>query len=174
MKNHLMKIQTIIVYSVQTISISLFVLYLGFMTHYYVLFYDGTFEMFEYYKQLQVFNKEGFRLVILFVLFSLVLLVFELHKIRPGLFGLVAVLGMTMYVSINSLLLINVMPKYKRGYLALDFSSLEEYTPSTFVFDAGIVLQYLLIGLLVTLSIIAILTFVQRLKDRNPLVRKLS
>ncbi len=51
-----MKIQAILTYSVQAISVSLFLLYLGFMTHYYVLFYDGTIEMYEYYKQLQIFN----------------------------------------------------------------------------------------------------------------------
>ena len=174
MKNRLMKIQSILVYAVQAISISLFVLYLGFMTHYYILFYDGTFEMFEYYKQLQVFNKEGFSLVILFVVFSLLLLVFELQKIRPGLFGLASVLGATVYISMNSFLLINVIPKYKQGYLALDFSSMEEYNPSTFVFDAGVGLHYLLVGLLIVLSIVSIVTFVQRLKVGDPLIRRLT
>ena len=64
MNNYLMKAQRILVYAIEIVIIALFVLYLGFMTQYYVLFYDGTFEMFEYYKQLQVFNKEAFNLAI--------------------------------------------------------------------------------------------------------------
>lgn len=172
MKINLLKIQRIFIYAVLVVSIALFILYLGFMTHYYVLFYDGTFEMYEYYKQLQVLNKEGFQLVISFVVLGFVLLVFELHKNRPGLFGLAAVIGTAVFDTMNSLQLINVIPKYKRGYLALDFSGMEEYTPSTFAFDAGVVLHYALIGLLVVLTIISLITFVQRLKEGNPLVRK--
>ena len=169
-----MKVQAVAVYSVLTISVSLFVLYLGFMTHYYVLFYDGTSEMFEYYRKLQVLNKEGFSLVVRFAIFAFILLVLELHKIRPGLVGLVAVLGTTVFVTVNSLSLLNVIPKYKLGYLALDFSSMEDYTPSTFVFDTGIVLHTILIGLLIILSIVAFSTFVQRLREGKPIVRKSS
>jgi len=145
----------------------------GLMTHYYILFYDGTMEMFEYYKLLQVFNKEAFSLAIIFVVLVLVLFVFDLHKIRPGLFGLAAAIAVTVYVSLSSISLINVIPKYKRAYLALDFAELENYNPSTFVFDAGIALHSILIGLLVVFSIVAILTFVQRLRDGNPIIRKL-
>lgn len=174
MKNHLMKIQSYAVYSIEIVFIALFVLYLGFMTHYYILFYDGTFEMFEYYKKLQIFNKEAFSLIVQFVLFAVVLLIFELHKVRPGLFGLIFTLSMTAFVSINSFLLIRVIPIYKRGYLALDFTSMEDYTPSTFVFDLGLLLHFTLIGLLLFFTVIAIANFAQRLKDGNPLIRKLK
>ncbi|KAA3661119.1 MAG: hypothetical protein DWQ04_17415 [Chloroflexi bacterium] len=143
------------------------------MTQYYILFYDGTFERFEYYKQLQVFNKEAFSVAIQFVVLALVLLMFELHKIRPGLFGLAMVLITTVYITLNSISLISVIPEYKRGYLALDFTSLEEYVPSTFVFDAGIVLHVLLIGILVLFSVVALMTFGQRWKDGNPIIRRL-
>ena len=173
MKNYLMSAQSMLVYAVETVCIALFVLYLGFMTHFYVLFYDGTMEMFEYYKQLQVFNKEAFSLVLLFVVLAMVLILFDLHKIRPGLFGIAAAISVTVYISLTSLSLINVIPKYKKGYLALDFAELENYSPSTFVFDAGIVLHAVLIGLLVIFSVVAILTFVQRLKEGNPIIRKL-
>ncbi len=173
MKNYLMKAQSTLVYAVETVCIALFVLYLGFMTHYYVLFYDGTMEMFDYYKRLQVFNKEAFNLAILFVVLAFVLLLFDLHKIRPGLFGVAVAIAVTAYVSLSSISLINVLPKYKQGYLALDFAELENYNPSTFVFDAGIALHSILIGLLVIFSVVAILTFVQRLKEGNPIIRKL-
>ena len=174
MAKYLMKTQSVLVYTIEIISIALFVLYLGFMTHYYVLFYDGTFEMFEYYKQLQVFNKEAFNIAMQFVLFSLALLVFDLHKTRPGLFGLILVIVTAVFVSLNSLTLINVIPKYKRDYLALDFTELEEYVPSTFAFDAGIALHGILIGVLVILAIVAILTFIQRIKEGNPIIRRLT
>jgi len=172
-KNHLMKAQSRLVYAVEIVCVALFVLYLGFMTHYYVLFYDGTVETFEYYKKLQVFNKEAFNLAIIFVVLALALLVFELHKYRPGLFGLALVLGSTAYISLNSMVILRVIPKYKQSYLALDFSTMEDYIPSAFVFDAGLVLHSILIGLLAILTVVAILTFIQRLKDGNPLVRKL-
>lgn len=174
MKNNLMKAQSNIVYAVEVVSIALFVLYLGFMTHYYVLIYDGTFEMFEYYKKLQIFNKEAFGLTVRFVLFALALRVFELHKVRPGLFGLIMALSATLFISINSLLLIQVVPLYKKGYLALDFTSLKDYTPSTFAFDVGLLLHFILIGLLLIFAVIAIANFVQRLKEGNPLIRKLT
>jgi hypothetical protein len=172
--NRLMKAQTILVYAVQVICIALFVVYLGFMTHYYILFYDGTFEMFEYYKQLQVFNKEAFSLAVQFVVFALLLFIFELQKVRPGLFGLIAVFTMTIYTTMNSFALINVLPKYKRGYVSLDFSSMEDYIPSTFAFDTAVVLHYLLIGLMVLFTLVATTTFIQRLRDGNPIIRNLT
>lgn len=174
MKNDLMKIQSVLVYAIEIVSVALIVLYLGFITHYYILFYDGTFEMFEYYKKLQIFNKEAFNLTIQFVLFAWALLVFELHKVRPGLLGLIMALSATLFISINSLLLIQVIPIYKKGYLALDFTSLKDYTPSTFVFDVGLLLHFTLIGLLLVFAVIAIANFVQRLKEGNPLIRKLT
>ncbi|MBP7962949.1 MAG: hypothetical protein KBG20_07260 [Caldilineaceae bacterium] len=169
MNNLLMKAQSKLVYGVEIVSVALFVLYLGFMTHYYILFYDGTAEMYEFYKKLQVFNKEAFSLAIIFVVLAVALLVFELHKSRPGWVGLALVIGTTAFVSMQSISLINVIPKYKQGYLALDFSTLNNYVPSTFVFDAGLVLHSILIGLLAIFTVVAILTFVQRLKDRNPI-----
>lgn len=173
MKNHLMNAQSKLVYGVEIVCIALFVLYLGFMTHYYILFYDGTTEMFDYYKKLQVFNKEAFNLAMIFVVLALVLFVFELHKYRPGLVGLVYVLGTAAYVSLKSFSLINVIPKYKRSYLALDFSTMDDYVPSTIAFDAGLLLHSILIGLLAIFAVVAILTFVQRLRDGNPIVRRL-
>jgi len=169
-----MKAQSILVYAVEIVIVLLFVLYLGFMTQYYSLFYDGTLEMLEYYKKLQVFNKEAFSFAIQFVVLGLVLLACELHRNRPGLFSLAYVLIMTGFVSMNSVLLIRVIPKYKRGYLALDFSSMKDYVPSTFAFDVGLILHYILIGLLIIFTLVAISTFVQRLKEGHPIVRKLS
>ncbi len=109
MENHLLKAQSKLVYGVEIVCVALFVLYLGFMTHYYILFYDGTAEMFEFYKKLQVFNKEAFNLAIIFVVLALVLLVFELQKYRPGLIGLVFVIGMTAFISLNSITILRVV-----------------------------------------------------------------
>lgn len=173
MKFKLMQVQSSLICAVVIVLAALFVLYLGFMTQYYVLFYDGTMETGKYYKQLQVFNKEAFGLTIQFLVFALILLAFELHKNRPGLFGLAFVITMTAFISQKSLQLIGVIPKYKRGYLSLDFSSMEEYVPSTIVFDTGLVLHYVLIGLLAALGIVVILTFTQRIKEGKPLIRKL-
>ncbi|MEM7114618.1 MAG: hypothetical protein AAF614_19430 [Chloroflexota bacterium] len=130
--------------------------------------------MFEYYKQLQVFNKEAFNIALLFIVMAGLLSVFGLNKYRPGLAGLVVAIGTTVFVVLRSLALLNVIPLYKRGYLALDFAELEDYTPTTFVFDAAVWLHYLLIGVFVLLAIVASISFTQRLREGYPLIRKLQ
>ena len=172
MKNYLMKAQKVLVYAVAVVVLALTVLYLGFMTQYYVLFYDGTMETFEYYKLLQVFNKEAFSIAVMFVILVVTLLVFALHKYRPGLFGLIVALGTAGFMIMRSLSLISVIPKYKRAYLALDFSSMEEYVPSTFPFDAAMVLHSALIGVVSIFIIVALAAFIQRLREGNPIIRK--
>ncbi len=174
MKLNIMRIQAFLIFAVIATVIAIFILYLGFMTQYYVLFYDGTFEMFEYYKQLQVFNKEAFNIALIFLVFAALLSTFRLQSYRPGLAGLILVIITTIYLSMRSLSLISVLPKYKNNYLKLEFAELEDYTPTTFVFDAGVYLHYLLIGLLVLLTIVACITFFQRLKEGNPLIRRLA
>jgi hypothetical protein len=167
-----MKGQRALVFAVVLVALALFVLYLGFMTQYYVLFYDGTMETFEYYKTLQIFNKQAFGIAVIFVILAFTLIVFALHKYRPGLVGLIVVLGVTGFMIVQSLALMSVIPKYKRNYLALDISSMEEYVPTTFVFDAAMILQATLIGVSAILIIVAFATFVQRLREGNPIIRK--
>lgn len=174
MKNYLLRSQSLLVYAVEIVCLLLFVLYLGFMTNYYILFFDGTMEMFEFYKLLQVFNKEAFNLAVIFVVLGVILLVFDLQKYRPGLFGLLVVFGVSAFMIMNSLSILTVLPKYKQAYVSLDFSSLEDYVPTTFVFDAAFVLHWVLIGLLVILSVVAVATFIQRLREGNPLIRRLQ
>lgn len=174
MKNKLLKSQSMLVYAIGVVCLALFVIYLGFMTQYYILFFDGTMEMFEYYKLLQVFNQEAFNLIIIFVALVVVLLAFELHKFRPGLFGMLVVFGTAAFMIVRSMAILNVLPKYKQAYLNLDFSELENYVPTTFVFDAAFVLQWALIGLLVIFAVVAVATFIQRLREGNPLVRRLQ
>ncbi len=167
-----MKIQAGLVYSVGTVSALIFVLYLGFMTQYYVLFYDGTDELYEFYRQLQVFNKEAFIIALQIVVLTLILMTFELHKYRPGLLGVIYVLGMTIYISLISFRLLDVLPKYRRDYLASDFTSMEGYTPSTLAFDIGLIFHYVQVGLLIAFCIVVVITFVQRLREGNPIIRK--
>lgn len=173
MFSNLIRIQATLVYAIITLVVALFVLYLGFMTRYYVLFFDGTFEMFEYYKELQVFNKEAFNIALLFVVMAGLLYVFGLNKYRPGLASLVVTGGAAAFVTTRSLSLLSVLPLYKSGYLALDFTEMDDYTPTTFVFDTAVWLHYLLIGVFALLTITAIASFVQRLREGHPLIRKL-
>ena len=169
-----MRIQAILVYAIIALVVALFILYLGFMTRYYILFFDGTPEMFDYYKTLQVLNKEAFSIILYFVVCAGVLSAFRVNQYRPGLAGLAVVIGATVFFTQRSLALINVLPKYKRNYLALDFTELEEYTPTTFVFDAGVILHYLLIATAVLLTIVSLITFIHRLKEGKPLIRRLT
>lgn len=173
MKNRLLKSQSLLVYAIGVVSVVLFVIYLGFMTSYYILFFDGTFEMFEYYELLQVFNKEAFNIAVIFVALVVVLFAFELHKVRPGLFSLLVGLGVGAFMVTRSLTLLNVIPKYKNAYLKMDFSPLENYDPTTFVFDAAFAMHWVLIALLVIFAVVAVVAFVQRLREGKPLVRRL-
>lgn len=174
MFSNFIRIQATLVYAIIALVTALFVVYLGFMTRYFILFYDGTFEMFEYYKQLQVFNKEAFNITLLFIVVVALLFLFGLSNYRPGLASLAVAVGTTIFVTLRSLALLSVLPIYKRGYLALDFAELEGYTPTTFVFDTAILLHYLLIGSFVLLTIVAIASFSQRLREGHPLIRRLQ
>ncbi len=152
---------------------ALFVLYLGFMTQYFVLFFDGTMETFEFYKQLQVFNKEAFSIALWFIVVVALLYAFGLARYRPGLGSLLATVGATAVIISRSMALLGVLPVYKRGYLALDFEPMEDYVPTTFVFDTAVTMHYLLIGAFVLLTLVALASFSQRLREGKPLVRKL-
>ena len=174
MFSNLIRIQAILVYAIIAFVVALFIVYLGFMTRYYVLFFDGTFEMFEFYKELQVFNKEAFNITLLFIVMTALLYAFGLSNYRPGLASLAVAIGTTAFVTLRSLALLSVIPLYKRGYLALDFAELDEYTPTTFAFDAATLLHYLLIGSFVLLTLVAIASFAQRLREGHPLIRKLQ
>lgn len=171
-EKYLMKIQAGLVYSVVTVSALIFVLYLGFMTQYYVLFYDGTDELYELYKQLQVFNKEAFTVALHIVLLAVILMSFQLSKYRPGLLGVIYVPVMTIYISLSSFPLLDDLSKYKGGYLASDFTSMEEYIPSTLAFDIGLIIHYVQVSLLISLCIVAVITFVQRVREGHPIIRK--
>lgn len=166
-----MKIQAGLVYSVVTVSVLIFVLYLGFMTQYYVLFYEGTDAMYEHYLQLQVFNKEAFNVALQIALLTAILMTFQLSKYRPGLLGAIYVPIMTIYISLSSIPLVNDLAIYKNDYLAFDYTSMDDYTVSTLAFDIGSIIHYVQLGLLVTLCIVAIISFVQRLRDGHPIIR---
>jgi len=167
-----MKIQAGLVYSVVAVSALIFALYLGFMTQYYDLFIYGTDELYEFYLQLQVFNKEAFRIALQIMLLAVILMTFQLSKHRPGLLGMIYVPAITIYISLRSLPLLDDLSKYRLDYIASDFTSMEEYTPSTLAFDIGFIFHYVQIGLLIALCIVAVITFVQRLKEGNPIIRK--
>ena len=172
MFSNLIRIQATLVYAIIALVVALFIVYLGFMTRYYVLFFDGTFEMFEFYKQLQVFNKEAFNITLLFIVMAALVYVFGLSSYRPGLGSLAVAVGTTVFVTLRSLALLSVIPLYKGGYLALDFAELDDYTPTTFAFDAATWIHYLLIGSFVLLTVVAIVSFIQRIQEGHPLIRK--
>ena len=116
--------------------------------------------------------KEAFNIALLFIVATGLLSLFGLSKYRPGLAGLIVALGSTIFVILRSLALLAVIPLYRQGYLDLDFAEVD-FAPSTFVFDAALWLHYLLIVVFVLLAFVAIASFVQRLREGNPLIRKL-
>lgn len=167
-----MKIQTSLIHLVVMASVVIFVLYLGFMTEYYVLFYEGTDEMYELYLKLQLFNKGAFDVALQIVLMTAILMTFQFAKYRPGLLGLIYVFCMTIYTILRSLPLVEELIRFKEEYLAFDFTVMEDYRVSTLAFDIGSIIHYVQVGLLVVLCIVAVMTFIQRRKDGHPLIRK--
>lgn len=172
MFSNLVRIQAILVNAIIALVAAVFVLYLGFMTQHFVLFYDGTVEMFDFYKQLQVFNKEAFNIALLFIVAAFLLSLFGLPKYRPGLAALIVAVGSAVFVILRSVALLAVIPLYKSSYLALDFAEVD-FAPTTLVFDIAVWLHYLLIAMFVLLAIVAVASFVQRLREGHPLIRKL-
>lgn len=142
--NILLKTQRSLSYSLIAIAIILFILSLGFMTNFYELFYNGTTEMLSFYKELQFLNKAIFNAAVIFIVIILFSLAFEINKKSAGIFGLIYVIGITVYILMTSRTLLSAIPYYRDKYLMFDFSIMEKYNPSTFTFSLSTILFIIL------------------------------
>jgi hypothetical protein len=164
-KNPYVQTQRILSYLIIGVAIAAFVLSLGFITSYYQLFYEGTDEMYSFYKDLQVVNKELFNVSLMLIVLSVLLIPFDISKKKPGIFGLIFVIVTTGYSILKGTGLISEFASYKNMYLAIDFSDLMDYKVSTFVFNFGSALFITLVILTSALTLVAIKNFISRLKD---------
>ncbi len=158
------RVLKISVYIFMATAVALAVLGLGFMTAYYQLFYDGTSEMYDFYKSIQLFNKALFNGAIVIVVMSVVLVAFDLNKGQSGPFGIIYATVVTIYTIMTSMVIFRAVPYYRNIYTGFDFSVVEGYKPSTLAFDLSIVLFVIAIAAIVVVLGSAI---AQYLKSRK-------
>lgn len=155
--NIFLRIQKNLCYSLIAMAIILFVLSLGFMTNFYQLFYNGTTEMLSFYKELQFLNKAIFNASVIFIIVSFLLIPFDINKKTAGKFGLVYVVGITLYILMTSVTLLSAIPYYRDKYLVFDFSLMKNYNPSTLAFNLAsmflIILSIIALALIITVII---------------------
>lgn len=148
--------QTLLVYSLISVAVIQFIYALGFMTNFYRLFYDGTNEMYSYYKDLQLLNQFIFESALITLILALSLLPFDLHKNNKSLFGKIAVIGMIIYFGNNVLINLRAFPYYRNIYTAFDFSIIENYQPNPLIFTFGTIVAILCEVLIIGLAIVLI------------------
>jgi len=160
--------QKSLVYVFIAISILLFLTGLGFMTKIYPLFFNGTSDMFNYYKDIQVFNRALLKGAIIFVVLGVFMLGFDLNKPKNGLLALAYSAFVTYYVFSTTGVILRAIPHYLGIYNAFDFSVVQDYTPSTFAFKASNVLSMaiLVVSILITV-VVAVRFFMSRKKVKG-------
>lgn len=114
--DNMFKLQKLLVYLMIAASVVLFVIGLGFMTNFYPLFYNGTSDMYDYFKRLQILNKAEFNMAVVMVVMTVLMLGFDLNKPKNGWIGLIYSAAIAVYVWLNSLSLLRAIPYYK-GYM---------------------------------------------------------
>lgn len=115
-------------------AIAIFILSIGFMTNLHVLMFDGTYEMYEYYKSVQVLNKAMFNIALIYVIYAFLLIPFDINKKQPGFFGMALVTGGTVLSVLKSFTMLKYVPYFENLYNAFDFSVMEGYVPSPELF----------------------------------------
>lgn len=127
-------LQVILSYSLIVVSVIMLIFSLGFMTNFYRLFVDGTSEMYEYYKDLQMLNNAIFNATIICLVLSLGLIAFDVTKKKVGISGSIYSVIVATVVALNAPNVLRVASYFEELYAAMDFSALEEYTTSMFPF----------------------------------------
>lgn len=164
-------VQKSLVYSFIVIAVLLFVVGLGFMTNYYVLFYNGTNEMYEFYNSLQVLNKAIFDGAVMLVILGVLYLGFDINKEINGWIGAAYVAGVTIYTVMTARIIMRAVPHYKGIYNEFDFTVIEDYIPSTYVFDMALILYILALVVASLISVIVVVRLVQRLRGKGKAVQ---
>lgn len=157
-----------LVYGYITAAIVLFIAGLGFMTAIYPLFYDGTSEMYEFYKSVQALNKASFNGAVIVVVLGFLMIGFDLNKKSSGIVSTVYAIGVTVYTLMTAMVMFRAVPHYRNIYTAFDFSVIEGYTASTLSFDVTLYGFVAISIIAVSLSIVSVVCFIQnRLANKS-------
>ncbi len=150
--------QGIVVYGLITTAVIQFIYALGFMTNFYKLFYEGTTEMFDFYKRLQVVNQFIFRTSLIILIISILLLGFDLNKHSKSFFGPFVVLGLLLYTGYNFVTIFQAFVYYADVYKKFDFTQIADYTARPEIFYLGIAIMSICILLEAILFLTVIIT----------------
>lgn len=167
MKNQLVKVQKVLATTSIITALVIFIVALGFMTNLHRMLFDGTFEMYEYYKSIQVLNKAMFSTAIIIVVYAFLLAPFDINKKKPGIFGMILVAGGTIFTALRSTTMFRYIPFFKKGYTEFDFSVMENYTASPWQFDLAVGLFWAWLVMAVVLTIVCLINFMSYLKERK-------
>lgn len=168
MKTQMMYIiQKTMAFSAIIMAILIFIASLGFMTNMHVLLFDGTNEMYQYYKSVQVLNKSMFSIAIMYVIYGFLLLMFDLTKKKAGFFGTLYVITGTVITVLKSFTMFRYIPYFKNNYVAFDFSTLENYQQSAWQFDLarGMFLIWDIVAVILLVSVI--INYVSSIKTKK-------
>lgn len=158
-----------LVYSFIAVTVLLSIAGLGFMTNYYKLFFDGTPEMYDFYKGVQVFNRVLFKASIVFVVMAFLMIAFDLNKEKNGVIGVIYTLVVTYYVISTSGVILRAIPYYQNIYESFDFSVVNDYQPSSLAFTASRYFTYGAIAIIIPLAAIVVIRFIQNVASKRSL-----
>ncbi|MCG8572795.1 MAG: hypothetical protein MJB14_21900 [Spirochaetes bacterium] len=160
--NKILNLQTAAIYSLIFLSVILFVFSLGFMTQFYRLLRDGNNEMYQFFKDLQSLNNVLFTAAIWLLLLSILQIPINFKKMGINLGCLIFVIFFTIINLFNGIRVLLKNRYFKFQFLQIDFSSLENFSSSTFNFDLTMLLVLLAILLSLILLVISLIIFIKR------------
>ena len=162
-----MRTQRLLTHILKPVAAVFVVSTLGFMTHFYVLFIEGTDDMFTFYKELQSFNNLMFGWGLAVLVASFVPIFFDLHKRTAGVFGV----GFTIFyagaAAVLALVFRAAAQPYIAAYRGFDFSALEGFQPSLAPFRLTQLAFGLVVLVAVALSAVTIANFIRERRQEQ-------
>ena len=154
-----LKIQIILTYSTITLAVIISLFALGFMSGFYTLFMNGNDIMYTFFKDLQVMNTSMFTAGLIFFVLSLFLIPFDINKKAAGIFGVFYTLIIAVTNIINGISILTTSRYFQSVYEQIDFNVLEDYSPSTALFEMTSTLYSLTLAIPVLLFALTITNY---------------
>lgn len=160
------------VYGFIAIAVCLVVLGLGFMTNFYPLFYNGTPDMYDFYKSVQALNKAMFNGALVIIVMSVLMIGFDINKQQHGAIGTIYTIIVAAYTIMTGMVVQRAVPYYRNIYTAFDFTEVKDYTASYWVFPFTQAVFAMAMLLSVVIAVLAIIRYVSSLKNKEALTHE--
>ncbi len=167
MNKILLKTQVILTYTTIITAAVISIFGLGFMSEFYTLFMNGNDAMYTFFKDIQPLNTKVFTSGLTFLVLALFLMPFDINKKIAGVFGVAFTLIITIINIVNGISIFTITNKFKAVYNGIDFTSLEDYIPSTTPFMILIALFGIAIVITLSLFITTIINYLSNKKERS-------